>query len=73
MGDDVEPRVSLDVAVNDVPRRVSGVGPRQHVVPRAGVVHPAIARLQVHGTQLLSPPGIVNALLETLLLGFKGR
>ncbi len=58
----------LVVGLDDVPRRLLGVGMREHGVLGHGIFHPLGARFDVHRAELPTPRRIVHAALKTLLL-----
>src|SRR6266480_2004478 len=68
MRDAVEPRTSLVVGNDDVPRRVFGVGGIEHAIARPGIFEPLAARREVHRAELPLADGVVYTRLEAALL-----
>src|SRR5262249_58645819 len=66
--DTIEPRLSLVVRAQDVPRRVRRVSRGEHLVTRTGVVVPVSPGLDVHRAQLPLPKRVFNPRFESLLL-----
>ena len=74
MGDHVDPRAALVVALDDVPGRLGQVGVHEHLVLGPGVVLPAGDRLEIHRGQLPLPHRVIEPGREpALLLGVADR
>ena len=68
VADAVQPRAALVVGVDDVPGRLLDVRVAEHLVLGAGVLDPALARLEVHRAELPAAHRIGDARLEAALL-----
>ena len=72
MTEAVQPGPALVIGLNGEPGRLRNLGFGEHDVFRFGVLHPAVARLNIHGTELPAPFLVVDSLLEAFLLFFVG-
>src|SRR4029453_11986938 len=68
VADAVEPGPALVVGLHHPPGGLLGVGVVEHVVLGPRVLHPQLARLEVHGAELPAPGRVGDAALEPVLL-----
>ena len=70
MTETVQSGPALVVGLHGEPGSFRNLGFREHDVFRFGILHPAIARLNIHRAELPAPFLIVDPLLEASLLFF---
>src|SRR4051812_14674108 len=70
MPDAVEPGSLLVIGIYDVPRTLLAVGVLEHHVLGPRIVHPTLARFNVHGAEFPALDWILNAFLKTPFLLF---
>src|SRR6266545_624584 len=68
MGDAVEARAALIIALHGPPASLLDVGVTEHLVLGLGVLDPFGHRFEVHGAQFPSPRRVARPLLEASLL-----
>ncbi|SPE23645.1 hypothetical protein SBA5_400056 [Candidatus Sulfotelmatomonas gaucii] len=70
MADHIEPRRFLVLGVHHVPRRLFRIRYSKHLILRAAIFGPVLARFQVHRAQLPALGGIFHAVLKPPFLFF---
>ena len=70
MTEAVQPGPALVIGLNGEPGSLRNQGFGEHDFFRFGVLHPTVARLNIHGIELPAPFLVVDSLLEAFLLFF---